>query len=51
MTELELLKDMMSKFQDYQPGNRDKPGSRAAIVFNGSPLFTGGAGSGESSSV
>ncbi|MDI3261448.1 MAG: class I SAM-dependent DNA methyltransferase [Fulvimonas sp.] len=39
---------MISKFQDYQPGNRDKPGSRAAIVFNGSPLFTGGAGSGES---
>ncbi|MCP5199072.1 MAG: SAM-dependent DNA methyltransferase [Gammaproteobacteria bacterium] len=39
---------MMSKFEDYQAGNRDKPGSRTAIVFNGSPLFTGGAGSGES---
>lgn len=39
---------MMSKFQDYLPGNLDKPGSRTAIVFNGSPLFTGGAGSGES---
>jgi type I restriction enzyme M protein len=39
---------MMSKFEDYAPGNRDKPGSRTAIVFNGSPLFTGGAGSGES---
>lgn len=39
---------MMSKFQDYQPGNKAKPGSRTAIVFNGSPLFTGGAGSGES---
>jgi type I restriction enzyme M protein len=39
---------MMSKFQDYQAGNRDEPGSRTAIVFNGSPLFTGGAGSGES---
>lgn len=39
---------MMSKFQGHQPGNRNKPGSRAAIVFNGSPLFTGGAGSGES---
>lgn len=43
----------MSKFQDYAPGTdgkaRDKPGSpRTAIVFNGSPLFTGGAGSGES---
>jgi type I restriction enzyme M protein len=39
---------MMSKFQDYKAGSRDKPGSRTAIVFNGSPLFTGGAGSGES---
>jgi len=39
---------MMSKFQDYKSGDRDKPGSRTAIVFNGSPLFTGGAGSGES---
>lgn len=39
---------MMSKFQDHQAGSRDKPGSRTAIVFNGSPLFTGGAGSGES---
>lgn len=39
---------MMSKFQDYKAGDRDKPGSRTAVVFNGSPLFTGGAGSGES---
>ena len=52
---------MMSKFQDYLPDQpdqpdqpekdnmaRDKPGSRSAVVFNGSPLFTGGAGSGES---
>ena len=39
---------MMSKFQDYKTGDRNKPGSRTAIVFNGSPLFTGGAGSGES---
>ncbi|WP_419571503.1 type I restriction-modification system subunit M [Rheinheimera sp.] len=39
---------MMSKFQDYKASNRDKPGSRTAVVFNGSPLFTGGAGSGES---
>lgn len=43
---------MMSKFQDYAPGTdgkaRDKPGSRTAIVFNGSPRLTGGAGSGES---
>lgn len=39
---------MMSKFQDHKAGDRDKPGSRLAVVFNGSPLFTGGAGSGES---
>jgi len=39
---------MMSKFQDYKAGDRDKAGSRTAVVFNGSPLFTGGAGSGES---
>jgi type I restriction enzyme M protein len=39
---------MISKFQDYRPGDRDRSGSRIAIVFNGSPLFTGGAGSGES---
>lgn len=39
---------MMSKFQDYKAGDRDRAGSRTAIVFNGSPLFTGGAGSGES---
>ncbi len=39
---------MIAKFQPWQKGNRDKPGSRIAIVFNGSPLFTGGAGSGES---
>lgn len=39
---------MMSKFQNYKTGDRDKPGSRTAVVFNGSPLFTGSAGSGES---
>lgn len=39
---------MISKFQPYEPGNRDKPGSRVAIVFNGSPLFAGGETSGES---
>lgn len=43
-----FLLHMISKFADYEPGNRDLPGSRAAVVFNGSPLFTGGAGSGES---
>ena len=43
-----FLIHMISKFQPWKPGSRDKPGSRLAIVFNGSPLFTGGAGSGES---
>jgi type I restriction enzyme M protein len=43
-----FLIHMIAKFQQWQPGNLDAPGSRIAIVFNGSPLFTGGAGSGES---
>ncbi|MDU8928312.1 class I SAM-dependent DNA methyltransferase [Alisedimentitalea sp. MJ-SS2] len=36
-----FLQHMISKFHDDAP-------SKLAIVFNGSPLFTGGAGSGES---
>ncbi|QMU79075.1 SAM-dependent DNA methyltransferase [Streptacidiphilus sp. PB12-B1b] len=45
-----FLQHMMSKMQ---PLKKDKAGdevggTRLAIVFNGSPLFTGGAGSGES---
>ena len=42
---------MLSKRQDYAPSpdpQKDKRGTRIAVVFNGSPLFTGGAGSGES---
>ncbi|MEK7674847.1 MAG: N-6 DNA methylase, partial [Verrucomicrobiota bacterium] len=42
-----FLQHMVSKFEPVQPDQR-KHGSRLAIVFNGSPLFTGGAGSGES---
>jgi type I restriction enzyme M protein len=38
-----FLQHMMSKMKPASEG-----GSRLAIVFNGSPLFTGGAGSGES---
>lgn len=42
-----FLQHMVSKFEPVdQAKNLD--GSRLAIVFNGSPLFTGGAGSGES---
>ena len=42
-----FLQHMVSKFEPVQP-EKQKYGSRLAIVFNGSPLFTGGAGSGES---
>jgi len=42
-----FLQHMISKFEPYEPW-QGKQGSRLAIVFNGSPLFTGGAGSGES---
>lgn len=38
-----FLQHMISKMKDRKEG-----GTRLAIVFNGSPLFTGGAGSGES---
>jgi type I restriction enzyme M protein len=43
-----FLQHMIHKFEPYEPGSPDRTGSRLAIVFNGSPLFTGGAGSGES---
>jgi type I restriction enzyme M protein len=42
-----FLQHMISKFEPVLPDQR-KHGSRLAIVFSGSPLFTGGAGSGES---
>lgn len=42
-----FLQHMISKFEDYAPA-KQKYGSRAAIVFSGSPLFTGSAGGGES---
>jgi len=42
-----FLLHMASKFEPVLPKER-KNGSRVGIVFNGSPLFTGGAGSGES---
>jgi len=38
-----FLQHMIAKMKPAEQG-----GSRVAIVFNGSPLFTGGAGSGES---
>jgi type I restriction enzyme M protein len=42
-----FLQHMISKFERAAP-KEQKYGSRLAIVFNGSPLFSGGAGSGES---
>jgi type I restriction enzyme M protein len=42
-----FLQHMWSKRQDVKP-KEHKEGSRLAIVFSGSPMFTGGAGSGES---
>lgn len=42
-----FLQHMVSKFEPVDPA-KNLDGSRLAIVFNGSPLFTGGAGSGES---
>ena len=42
-----FLQHMIAKFEPVQP-EKHKHGSRLAIVFSGSPLFTGGAGSGES---
>jgi type I restriction enzyme M protein len=42
-----FLQHMISKFEPVLP-DQHQHGSRLAIVFSGSPLFTGGAGSGES---
>ena len=42
-----FLQHMWHKREPVQPAER-KHGSRLAIVFSGSPLFSGGAGSGES---
>ena len=42
-----FLQHMTAKFEDVAP-RQQKHGSRLAVVFSGSPLFAGGAGSGES---
>jgi type I restriction enzyme M protein len=42
-----FLQHMISKFEPVVPAQHNH-GSRLGIVFSGSPLFTGGAGSGES---
>ena len=43
-----FLQHMISKMYPYEEGDEDQPGSKIAIVFNGSPLFSGDAGSGPS---
>ena len=42
-----FLQHMIAKFEPVDEA-KQKYGSRLAVVFSGSPLFTGGAGSGES---
>ena len=43
-----FLLHLISKLRDYDPNDPLKNGGRIGIILNGSPLFTGGAGSGES---
>ena len=43
-----FLQHMISKMHPYKEGDENQPGSKIAIVFNGSPLFSGDAGSGPS---
>jgi type I restriction enzyme M protein len=43
-----FLLHLISKMRDYDPKDPNKNGGRIGIILNGSPLFTGGAGSGES---
>jgi len=43
-----FLQHMIAKMHPYEAENDDKPGSKIAIIFNGSPLFSGDAGSGPS---
>lgn len=43
-----FLLHLLSKLRDYDTSDKAKNGGRIGIILNGSPLFTGGAGSGES---
>ena len=43
-----FLMHLISKMRDFDPNDSDRNGGRIGIILNGSPLFTGGAGSGES---
>jgi type I restriction enzyme M protein len=44
-----FLQHMIAKMHPYAEGDEDRLGSKIAIVFNGSPLFSGDANSGPSS--
>lgn len=44
-----FLQHMIAKMHPFDDSDDEKPGSKIAIVFNGSPLFSGDAGSGPSS--
>ena len=43
-----FLQHMISKMHPYKKGDEDQPGSKIAIVFSGSPLFSGEPGTGPS---
>lgn len=43
-----FLQHMIEKMHPYEEGDEDATGSKIAVVFNGSPLFSGDAGSGPS---
>lgn len=43
-----FLMHLVSKMRTHSPESNNEGGSRIGIILNGSPLFTGGAGSGES---
>lgn len=43
-----FLLHLISKMRDTAPSHGETGGGRIGIILNGSPLFTGGAGSGES---
>ncbi len=43
-----FLQHMIEKMHPYEEGDENATGSKIAVVFNGSPLFSGDAGSGPS---
>ncbi|MBV7265904.1 type I restriction-modification system subunit M [Erythrobacter ani] len=43
-----FLQHMISKMHPHAVGDENQPGSKIAVIFNGSPLFSGDAGSGPS---